>query len=205
MVQKLGGKAVEIFLDSRLVMGQVKGELEARNVRMQEHLNQVRHLQSRFESFNLLHVPRSGNTHADSLATLATSQKQGLPRVILVEDLCKPTKMKKEMIYILEWDLTRWTLQCYSLKRISCLRKSQKLTKCEEKLISSGCPMTKSCISAIFLGHICYVYTLRHQSHSWRIYMKGFVEVTQEAGLSLIESSFRDIDGQSCKRKYKSM
>ena len=44
MVQKLGGKAVEIFLDSRLVMGQVKGELEARNVRMQEHLNQVRHL-----------------------------------------------------------------------------------------------------------------------------------------------------------------
>ena len=44
MVQKLGGKAVEIFLDSRLVMGQVKGELEARNVRMQELLNQVRHL-----------------------------------------------------------------------------------------------------------------------------------------------------------------
>ena len=73
MVQKLGGKAVEIFSDSRLVVGQVKGELEARNVRMQEYLNQVRHLQSGFESFNLLHVPRSGNTHADSLATLATS------------------------------------------------------------------------------------------------------------------------------------
>ena len=34
MVQKLGGKAVEFFSDSRLVVGQVKGELEARDPRM---------------------------------------------------------------------------------------------------------------------------------------------------------------------------
>ena len=34
MVQKMGGKIVEIFSNSRLVVGQVKGELEARDVRM---------------------------------------------------------------------------------------------------------------------------------------------------------------------------
>ena len=34
MVHKMGGKAVKIFLDSRLVVGQVKGELEGRDVRM---------------------------------------------------------------------------------------------------------------------------------------------------------------------------
>ena len=39
MVQKMGGKAVEMFSDSRLVMGQVKGELEARDTRMQEYLS----------------------------------------------------------------------------------------------------------------------------------------------------------------------
>ena len=39
MVQKMGGKAMEIFSDSRLVVGQVKGELEARDVRMQEYLS----------------------------------------------------------------------------------------------------------------------------------------------------------------------
>ena len=44
MVQKMGGKIVEIFSDSRLVMGQVKGELEARDPRMQEYLSQVRHI-----------------------------------------------------------------------------------------------------------------------------------------------------------------
>ena len=53
MIQKLGGKAVEFFFDSRLVVGQVQGELEARDPKMQEYLNQVRHLQSGFESFNL--------------------------------------------------------------------------------------------------------------------------------------------------------
>jgi len=48
MVQKMRGKAVEIFSDSRLVVGQVKGELEARDVRMQEYLNQVRQFAIRF-------------------------------------------------------------------------------------------------------------------------------------------------------------
>ena len=35
---------MEIFLDSRLVIGQVKGELEVRDARMQDYLKQVRHL-----------------------------------------------------------------------------------------------------------------------------------------------------------------
>ena len=34
MVRKMGGKVIEIFSDSRLVVGQIKGELEARDVRM---------------------------------------------------------------------------------------------------------------------------------------------------------------------------
>ena len=45
MIQKMGGKAVEIFSYSRLVVGQVQGELEARDLRIQEYLSQVRHLQ----------------------------------------------------------------------------------------------------------------------------------------------------------------
>ena len=44
MVQKMGGKTVEIFSDLRLVVGQVQGELEARDVRVQEYLSQIMHL-----------------------------------------------------------------------------------------------------------------------------------------------------------------
>ena len=39
IVQRMGGKAVEVFSDSRLVMDQVQGELEARDPRMQEYLS----------------------------------------------------------------------------------------------------------------------------------------------------------------------
>ena len=96
----MGGKAVEMLSNSRLVVGQVKGEFEARDERMQGYLSQVRHLQSEFESFDLLHIPRSGNAHTDSLATLATSSAQSLPRVILVEDLCKPIVMRRDTVQI---------------------------------------------------------------------------------------------------------
>ena len=87
MVKRMGGKVVKMFSDSILVINQVKGKLEARDERMQGYLSQISHLQSGFESFSLLHVLRSGNTHADSLATLTTSSTQNLPRVILIEDL----------------------------------------------------------------------------------------------------------------------
>ena len=91
MVQKMGGKAVKVFSYSILVVGQVRSDLEARDLRMQEYLCQVRSIQKKFEVFDLSHVPRSGNTHADSLATLATSSAQDLPWVVLVEDLYTQT------------------------------------------------------------------------------------------------------------------
>ena len=55
--------------------------------RMRGYLSQVKIMQTKFESFSLLHIPRSGNAHADSLVMLATSSAQNLPRIILVEDL----------------------------------------------------------------------------------------------------------------------
>ena len=41
MIQKLGGKSINMFTDSRLVVGKVNGELEVRDERMQEYLVQV--------------------------------------------------------------------------------------------------------------------------------------------------------------------
>ena len=57
IVQKLGGNAIKVFSDSRLVVGQVGGELEAKDERMQRYLTQVRFLQSRFESFIFMLIP----------------------------------------------------------------------------------------------------------------------------------------------------
>ena len=79
MVQRMGGKSIKVISDSRLVVGQVKGQFEAKDERMQGYLSQVKCLQSKFDSFDLLHIPRTGNAHADSLAMLATSSAQDLP------------------------------------------------------------------------------------------------------------------------------
>ena len=95
MVQRMGGKSIKLFSDSRLVIGQVRGEFEAKDERMQGYLSQVKFLQLKFDSFDLLHVPRNGNTHADSLAMLATSSAQHLPQIILFEDLYKPTETRE--------------------------------------------------------------------------------------------------------------
>ena len=61
---------------------------------------QIRSVQEKFEVFDLFHIPRSGNTHADSLATLSTSSAQDLPRVVLVEDLHTPTSIHHGMPWI---------------------------------------------------------------------------------------------------------
>ena len=89
-----------MFSDSRLIVTQVKGELEARDLRMQDYLNQAWCLQSSFKIFTIQQILRSGNTHADSLETLVTSSGQDLPRVILVEDLHKPVKEKKGKVQV---------------------------------------------------------------------------------------------------------
>ena len=97
MVQKMGGKIVKVFAYSKLVVGQVRDDLEARDSRMQEYLCQIRSVQENFEVFDLSHIPRSGNTYANSLATIATSSAQDLPRVVLVEDVYTPTSIHHGM------------------------------------------------------------------------------------------------------------
>ena len=44
MVQRMTGKSVKFFSDSRLIISQVKGEFKAKDERMQRYLGQVRHL-----------------------------------------------------------------------------------------------------------------------------------------------------------------
>ena len=75
-IQKLKGKFVKAYCDSRLIVGQIRGDFEAKYLRMLWYLNQVKRLLSGFHSFTLEQVPRSRNSHADSLTTLTTSIRE---------------------------------------------------------------------------------------------------------------------------------
>ena len=42
IVQRMGGKSIKLFSESRLVVSQVRGEFEAKDERMQGYLSQVK-------------------------------------------------------------------------------------------------------------------------------------------------------------------
>ena len=44
MVQRMRGKSIKLFLNSKLVVGQVRGEFKAKDERMQGYLSQVKFL-----------------------------------------------------------------------------------------------------------------------------------------------------------------
>ena len=100
MVKKLRGEVVEVYSDSQLVVGQVNGEFEARDECMQGYLVKVRQVQSCFKSFTLRQIPRGQNSHADSLAMLATSLGSNLPRVTIVEDMAHSSFIKKPLVRV---------------------------------------------------------------------------------------------------------
>ncbi|XP_075633842.1 uncharacterized protein LOC142606364 [Castanea sativa] len=87
MVRYLGGEVVELYCNSRLIVGQVNGEFETRDKRMKKYLERVKGVLSLFKRFQVRQIPRGQNAHADSLAMLATSPGSKLPRMVMVEDL----------------------------------------------------------------------------------------------------------------------
>ena len=103
------------------------------------------------------------------------------------------------------WVRARWILYHYSWKRMYCLRKSLKLIKYEGKLLDSSSPRIKNNTSALSLVLTCFVFTLKYQNHFWRSCTKGFVEVIQEEDPCLTGLLPKDIGGQTCKKRRRSM
>ena len=58
MVKQLGGEVVELCSNSRLVVGQVNGDFEARDERMQGYLAKVQSAWAQFKGFVLKQIPR---------------------------------------------------------------------------------------------------------------------------------------------------
>ncbi|XP_023872625.1 uncharacterized protein LOC111985209 [Quercus suber] len=90
-VSSLGAREVEIYSDSRLVVNQVQGSFEARDPRMKAYLGRVKQAMSSFNTIKVFQVPQTQNRHADSLAMLASSVAEEIPRLIKVELVSEPS------------------------------------------------------------------------------------------------------------------
>ncbi|XP_010506877.1 PREDICTED: uncharacterized protein LOC104783415 [Camelina sativa] len=84
-------KKIQAYCDSQLVTHQFSGDYAARHARMDAYLKVVRDLSQKFESFEIIKIPRSDNAPADALAMLASTSDPDLRRVILVESIEQPS------------------------------------------------------------------------------------------------------------------
>ncbi|XP_010480610.1 PREDICTED: uncharacterized protein LOC104759371 [Camelina sativa] len=87
----IGVRKLRAFCDSQLVTNQFLGEYETKDGRMEAYLSTARELVARFEEFEITKIPRSENSAADALASLASTSDPAMTRIIPVEVIQFPS------------------------------------------------------------------------------------------------------------------
>ena len=81
----LGIKHLLVQNDSKLVIGQIKGDYEAKEERMQKYLKLTKHLTQEFEEVEFEQVPRSQNMAAYEISKLASSEDGWMDKDLAME------------------------------------------------------------------------------------------------------------------------
>ena len=90
-ILRMGAHNVEIYSNSRLIVNQVQVNFEARDPRMKAYLQAAKQIMNKFGTAKVCQVGQAQNRHADSLATLASSMTEEVPRLIKVELIAEPS------------------------------------------------------------------------------------------------------------------
>ena len=111
----LAGLRAVLYLDMKdveiyywLVVYQILGSFEARDSRMKAYLSTAKQIISKFRTVKVTQVGRAQNKHIDSLAMLASSTTEDIPRLVKIElisepsidmkDSCNPTRVEVAMV-----------------------------------------------------------------------------------------------------------
>ena len=74
----LGAKNLLVQNDSKLVIGQIKGDYEAKEERMQKYVRLMKHLTQEFDRVEFTQIPRSQNMMADEVSKLTSLEEEGI-------------------------------------------------------------------------------------------------------------------------------
>ena len=77
IARALGAQRIVLKSDSQLVIGQVKGNFETKETRMQNYLKLVNQLVSTFLYTEFIQIPRDQNTEANRIARSASAHSPG--------------------------------------------------------------------------------------------------------------------------------
>ena len=153
------------------------------------------------------HVPRSGNTHADSLATLATSSAQDLPRVILVEDLYTPMSLHKDMPRIYQINLSPSWMDPISLflERDILPEEKSEVEKVRRKAPRFWLSEDRKLYKRSFSGpYLLCVHPETSESLLEELH-EGVCGSHTGGDPYLIEPFLKDTGGRACKKRRRNM
>ena len=97
----LGAKNLLIQNDSKLVIGQIRGEYEAKKERMQKYLRLTKYLTREFDTVEFVQIPRSQNMGANEVSKLMSSEKW---------EICTDLAMEVQKHLSIE-EITTFTIQ----------------------------------------------------------------------------------------------
>ena len=99
-----------MYSDSQLVVNQVKDAYQVKEPSIVKYVQKAKQLLKKLEQeggqWDLLQIPRSENSEADSLAKAATKNNKAFQELELTEELVKPSIEEEEVMNI--QDIAEW-------------------------------------------------------------------------------------------------
>ena len=92
----MGIEQLKILSDSQLVVNQINGNYQARDLKMTTYLKKALELKKQFKEFNIEQIPRDENLHDDALANLGSAVQVTKSQTILIIYLKWPVIWKQE-------------------------------------------------------------------------------------------------------------
>nr|POF02826.1 transposon ty3-g gag-pol polyprotein [Quercus suber] len=83
--REFGIKNLVIQSDSKLIIGQARGEYEVKEERMQRYLRLTKNLAQEFENVEFVQIPRSQNVTADKVSKIASSDEGAVEEGLMME------------------------------------------------------------------------------------------------------------------------
>ena len=87
----LGATNLIVQSDSKLVVGQIKGDYEAKEERMHKYVRLTRHLTQEFDKAEFKQIPKSQNMTADEVSKQASSDEGGISTDLEMEVQKRPS------------------------------------------------------------------------------------------------------------------
>ncbi|GKD84109.1 reverse transcriptase domain-containing protein, partial [Tanacetum coccineum] len=98
--QEMEITSLEFFVDSQLLVNQIKGTYAAKQPTIKEYLQKTKEALKDFDSYTIEHIQRNQNKKADALSKLASMTFEHLTKKVLVEVLPKRSIEEKEILQV---------------------------------------------------------------------------------------------------------